>query len=304
MMLLIPPLSKRLPMVLFILVFPMTAGAQDTPQDTIWRFSGFFSQQFNQSSFTHWASGGENSLSSTSILNLTANYTKDVYTWENQLQMAYGIIKTENLSLRKNEDKIDFLSRFGRRLAEKLLLSAQLNFQTQFDKGFNYPNDSVMVSKFMSPGYLTISTGLDYRPWEMLAIYFSPLAGKFTFVTNDSLAQQGAFGVDPGENVRAELGALLSLIFNSEVMENVMVSSQLDFFNGYASLDHIDVDWETSVNMKINRFLTASLLFHLIYDHDTPIPLYETLNGERVQVGTGPRTQLKQLLGVGFSYNF
>lgn len=300
---------RRLFLSFLIMGSIIGAQAQDSPQDTIWTWSGFFSQQFNQSSFTNWAAGGENSLASTSILNLGANYSKDVYTWENQLQMAYGIIKTENLSLRKNEDKIDFLSRFGRSITEKLMLSAQLNFQTQFDKGYNYPNDSVMVSKFLSPGYLTVSLGLDYRPWEVLAIYFSPAAGKFTFVANDSLALQGAYGVDPGENVRSEFGALLSLIFNSEIMENVMVSSQLDLFNNYtdpisSNRSNIDVDWETSVNMKINRFLTASLLFHLVYDHDIPIPVYETINGQRQQVGTGPRTQFKQLLGVGFSYNF
>ncbi len=299
---------RKLFLSFLILNIIASARAQEAPRDTTWTYAGFFSQQFNQSSFTNWAAGGENNLALTSILNLEANYSRDVYTWENQLQMAYGIIKSGNLSLRKNEDKIDFLSRFGRGITEKLKLSAQLNFQTQFDEGYNYPNDSILVSQFMSPGYLTISLGVDYRPWEVLAIYFSPTAGKFTFVTNDSLAMQGAYGVDPGDNVRSEFGALLRLIFNSEIMENVKVSSQLDLFNNYtdpnsSNRKNIDVSWETNINMKINRFLTASLLFHLIYDHDIPIPIYETINGQRQQVGTGPRTQFKQLLGVGFSYS-
>lgn len=293
---------KHLIPALFLIVSFLNLSAQDTPADTTWRMSGFFSQQFSQASFTNWAAGGENSLASTSIFRGEANYTLDNITWENRLEMAYGIMKNQNSPLRKNEDRIDLLSRFGRSISEKMMVSAQANFRSQFDKGFDYPNDSVMVSRFMAPGYLLIALGMDYRPFEDFSIFLSPATGKFTFVLDDSLAAQGAFGVDPGENIRSEFGALLSLMFSREVMENVLVSSKLDLFNSYST--YTDVNWEGGINMKINRFLTTSILFHLIYDHDIPIPIYETINGQEVQTGTGPRTQFKQLLGVGFSYNF
>jgi hypothetical protein len=293
---------------MILATFARTQNANEEQQQP-WDVNGFLSQQFSQASFTNWAAGGQNSLSSISIASFNANYQQDIYLWENRLEMAYGLIKTENTPLRKNEDKIDLLSRIGRNLNENLLLSAKLNLRTQFAAGYDYANDAELVSRFMSPGFLIVAVGLDYRPVEDFSIFLSPASGKFTFVLDDELAQQGAFGVAPGENIRSEFGALLSLILAREMAENVKVNSKLDLFYNLSdphkrSRGHVDVQWETGINLKINRFLTSSLLFHLIYDHDIPIPIYETINGEQVQVGTGPRTQFKQTFGLGFSLAF
>jgi hypothetical protein len=42
----------------------------------------------------------------------------------------------------------------------------------------------------------------------------------------------------------------------------------------------------------------------MIYDHDILIPIYEEVNGVETEVGSGPRTQLMQLFGIGLTYNF
>lgn len=294
---------KRFLLISLMTALLATARAQQPATDTIWAYTGFFTQQFNQTSFTNWAAGGQNSLSSTSIFNIQATYDNDPILWENRLEMAFGIIRSEDIPIRKNEDRIDFLSRLGRDVTERLAVSGQVNFRSQFARGYDYSGDDrVLISRFMAPAYLLVALGMDYRPAENFSIFFSPATGKFTFVLDDTLAARGAFGVDPGENVRSEFGALLTLLFSMPIMENVRFSSKLDLFNSYER--YTDVNWEGSVNMKINRFLTTSFLFHLIYDHDIPIPIYQTINGQQVQTGTGPRTQFKQLLGVGFSVNF
>ncbi|MFN2394401.1 MAG: DUF3078 domain-containing protein [Bacteroidales bacterium] len=143
--------------------------AQDTTQvEKNWKLTGFFQQSLNQVTFTNWAAGGENSFASTTQVRFDANYKKNLYSWENYADLNYGIIKLADNPLRKNIDKIDVFSKLGRSINDQLSYAAIVNFQSQFDKGFQYPNDSVVLSRFMAPGYLTTSLGLDYKPVDFL----------------------------------------------------------------------------------------------------------------------------------------
>ena len=293
-----------------LMVFSIGLFAQeDTTVVRPWAYDGFFSQQLNQVSFTNWAAGGEKSFASTSIAVLTANYKKEKRTWENKLDLAYGLIKTQDTPTRKNEDRIDFLSKYGRSVSPKIAATALLNFKSQFTAGYNYPNDEDLVSAFMAPGYLLASLGFDYKPVEFLSLYLSPATGKFTFVNDETLSALGAYGVEPGKTFRPEFGALASIALVKDIFENVNLASKIDLFNNYTDSNkpnrkNTDVNWQTMLNMKVNKFITASMGFNLIYDHDIPVPLFTNVGGEEVQTGTGPRTQFKQLLGIGLSYNF
>ncbi len=284
-----------------------------------WEFLGFFSQQLHQVSFSNWVQGGENSLSSTTILNLGANYSKDRYSWENRLNMAFGILKREDTPLRKNEDRLHLISKTSREVSPIFSTSFLGDFRSQFYKGYNYPNDSVVVSRFMSPGVLSLSVGMDYNPWDFLTIFFSPASGKFTFVMDQDLANKGSYGVDPaeydehgnmiseGSNIYSEFGALLNVVFEKEVFEDVSVESRLTLFNNLVDDDssnrkNTHVDWETSINLKINRYITANVFVHMLYDHDALIPVTDddgTETGEYTR-----KLQIKQMLGVGLSYRF
>ena len=284
----------------------LIAGSQVVANDTLivesnWKFSGFFQQSLNQVAFTNWAAGGENSFSSTSQARFDANYKKNKYAWENYLDLHYGIIKIADNPVRKNVDKIDLFSKLGREINDKLSYTGIVNFQSQFDKGYNYPNDSVVVSRFMAPGYLTAALGFDYKPVEFLSIFASPTTGKFTFVLDDELSAAGAYGVDPGKRVNPEFGAMVRIEFNKEVVTNVNVNSRIILFNNYTDSDvsnrkNTDVDWLTQVNMPINTFLTVTAGFHLIYDHDIKID-----KGDGRE--PGPTTQMRQQFGIGFVYN-
>jgi uncharacterized protein YeeX (DUF496 family) len=248
-------------------------------------------------------------MASTSIINVGANYSKENIAWENRLEMAYGIIKTEDSPMRKNQDRLELISKLGRSISPNFSYAGLVNFKTQFGEGFNYPNDSVVVSRFMAPGYLTASLGIDYKPRDFLSVFFSPATGKFTFVRDQNLAGQGAYGVRPGETVRSEFGAMLRFALEKEVFENVKLDSRLDLFNNYtdenrANRKNTDVNWQTSLHMNINQYITATVMLHLIYDHDIPIPIFDTIGGERVQVGMGPRLQTQQMIGIGLSYSF
>jgi len=305
-------MMNRLFVILILsgVLFFQSHASDTTHIETPWKFSGFFQQNLNQVSFTNWAAGGEGSFSSTSNARINANYIKDKLNWESYLDMSYGIIKTEDTPLRKNTDKIDLFSKIGRSINSKVNSTAIINFQSQFDKGYKYPNDQDIVSNFMAPGYLTLSLGFDYKPVSYFSIFFSPTTGKFTFVLDETLSAAGAYGVDPGKKLNPEFGALLRMEFEREVMTNVKVNSRIILFNNYTDSDvsnrkNTDVDWLTGINMPINKYITANVGFHLLYDHDIKIPKFgENELGERVELYKRPTTQFKQLLGIGLVYSF
>jgi hypothetical protein len=314
-------MKKVLLSLIFIAFFSLITLAQEEA-DTVqgWSFSGFFQQNLNQVALSNWAAGGENSFSSSSKARFDANYLRESYLWENYVDLAYGFVKLEDNPLRKNADKIDLFSKLGKSITPRTSLSSIFNFVSQFGNGYQYPEE-ILISRFMAPGYLTIALGIDYKPWGFLSIFVSPATGKFTFVMDQDLANAGAFGVDPaemdqqgdiiveGQNIRSEFGALARLEFKNEVLTNVNVNSRITLFNNYSDSNvsnrkNIDIDWLTSITMPINRFISASIDFHLIYDDDIMILKYETIQGVLVQVGERPAVQLMQAFGLGLTYNF
>jgi hypothetical protein len=80
------------------------------PKDTItgWKTGGMVSLNFSQTSFINWAAGGENSYSGNGLINLFANYKKDKLTWDNSLDIGYGLLKQGEEGLHKTDDKLIF----------------------------------------------------------------------------------------------------------------------------------------------------------------------------------------------------
>ncbi len=270
--------------------------------DTIngWKKGGMITFTFGQSSFTNWASGGINNISVNGLAGLFANYKKDNLTWGNNLDIGYGlqVLGTGDAkNTQKTDDRFDFSSKLGLKAADKLYYAALMNFKTQFTNGYAYPNDSVAISGFMAPGYLLFAAGIDYRPTGALSVFIAPLTSKNTFVNNQDLADAGAYGVDPGKNVRSEFGGYLKAVYTKDIMKNVNLNTKLGLFSNYLhNPQNIDVDWEVLLGMKINKYITANISTQLLYDDDIMVPLE---NG-----GTGKRVQFKEILGIGFSMKF
>ncbi|MBE0655999.1 MAG: DUF3078 domain-containing protein, partial [Bacteroidales bacterium] len=225
---------------------------------------------------------------------------KDNVSWQNTLDLGYGLIrqgKDENQLTKKSNDRIEFTSQYGRKASEKWFYSGMVNFKTQFAKGYNYPNDVDVISDFFAPAYLTTSLGMEYKASDNFQVFLSPVTGKFTIVTNDSLSAEGAFGVDPGEKFRAELGGFVKAAYKINIMENVDIGTKIDLFSNYLhNPQNIDVNAEILVAMKINEFMSATLNVLMIYDDD--------INLLQSDDTIGPGLQVKEVFGVGLSYTF
>ncbi len=269
------------------------------PADTIknWKTGVESSLAFSQVSLSNWAAGGESSISGNAFLNLSANYKKDKSQWENNLELAYGLMKQGKDDVRKTNDKIYFSTTYGYQAVKKFYYSASLNFKSQFAKGYNYPNDSVEISNFLAPAYILAALGMEYKQGECFSLTLSPLSGRLIIVNDDTLSKKGAFGVEKGEKLKLEFGSSFKMNFKKEIIKNVDLSSKLELFSNYLDdPQNIDVFWEMLINMKINNYLSANISTTLIYDDDIMIT---DKNGN-----TGPRTQFKEVFGIGFSYKF
>jgi hypothetical protein len=277
-----------------------------------WKKGGVFTATMSQTSLTNWVSGGQNSLSINGLFSGFANYTKDKSVWDNSLDLGYGLMKQgKDESFRKTDDKIDILSKYGREAFKNFYYSALMNFKTQMSPGYNYPNDSVKISDLFSPAYLTLALGLDYKPNAYFSAFIAPVTGKFTFVTDKQLSDEGAFGVKPGQTSRSEFGGYIRAIysrndFKSEFLKNVSFTTKIDLFSNYAeNPQNIDVSWETLIAMKVNKYISFNFNTHLIYDDNIAVPFDKNDDGT-IESGESLRSlvQFKEIFGVGISYKF
>lgn len=287
---------KKFLLPLFLLFASNLIIAQELADTSYWKKGGMGTLTFSQVSFYQWASGGENSYSGNAFLNLFANYKRDNIVWDNNLGLGYGLIKQGSLS-KKSDDRIDLTSQFGMKASENWNYSAMMGFKTQFDKGYNYPDVSKEISDFFAPAYLTTSIGMDYKPNDRFNLFLSPLTGKLTFVTDDTLNAAGAFGVEPGKSFRAEFGGFVKMLYKQPIMTNVDAQLKLDLFSNYLkNPGNIDINAEFLLVMKINEFLAATFNVLMIYDDDVTLL--------RTDDKMGPGLQVKEVFGVGLSYKF
>ncbi len=311
----------RLLFSLLVLTFLFTPlYAQETENDTIqlnedWQLGGTSTLNFSQVSLSNWAAGGQSSLSVLGLAELFANYSKGENTWNNSLTLIYGTIKIEDQKFRKSDDKIELNLKYGRRASTNWFYSAQLNFRSQLTPTYT-ENRSSLVSNFLSPAFITASLGMDYKPNKKLSVFISPLTGKFTIVRDQVLADQGAFGVEPaatnllgnpipgtGKNFRKEFGGYVDVKFKDEIFQNVTFESKLGLFSNYLKEpENVDLNWENNFNFKVNKYISAILFVHMIYDDDINLQLDQNRDGTLENVG--PRLQLKETLGIGLSYKF
>jgi hypothetical protein len=289
--------------------------------DTVrgWKKGGVIGLNIAQASLTNWAAGGENSLAINGLFSVFANYKKGKISWDNSLDVGYGLLKQGSVKeFRKTDDKFDFTSKLGREAFKNVYYAALLNFKTQMSPGYNYKNDTTKekISDLLSPAYITLALGLDYKPNAYLSIFLAPVTGRMTIVNDQTLADAGAFGVKKatydteytlikhGEKTRTEFGGYLRVSFTknnfkNEFLKNVAFTTKIDLFSNYLeNPQNIDVNWEVQLAFKVNKFIAVNFNTQLIYDDNIKIH-YDKNNDSRF----GPKVQFKEILGVGLSYN-
>ncbi len=281
-------------------------------RDSTWTSNGVFTLNVAQTSFTNWAAGGDNQVNLNTILHYRLRYAKTNTSWENIIETQYGTLIFSKFKTKKTNDKLNFTSKFGYDASKKWKYSYYLSLKTQFTKGYKYPNDSVPISGFMAPGYFMAGLGMDYYPVKELSILISPITYKVTVVGDDDLAAAGSFGmkkaeydtagnmIAPAGHFLSEPGAFVKVFYQKEFDSGLNISSKMEFFSSFAHKpQNIDINWNTFISYRISRRFIITFSLDVIYDDDAIIK--EDTNGDGIKEEVGPRTQVKQVAGIGLA---
>lgn len=306
-----------------------TLAEKDT---TYWTYGGVFNIGGNQGLLHNWAAGGElASFTVNGIFNGFTTLVSGKHIWVNNLDLNYGLNYTYSNRFipRKTDDRIDFTSRYGRRVSQnaRWFATGLLNFKSQFTKGYDYslPNwPQNPTSDFLSPAYFTLAPGLEYRRSNKFSVFFSPVAARLTIVDAkySSLSPQGAFGVPKGKTSRFELGSYLSARFFTEISKTVSFRTRLDLYSNYLAKDvkdssgavvrkdnpgNITILSDNLLTFKFNKHLNVSFGLVLIYDNTIPYSKTFTDSKGVVQQKNEPFqdlgwVQLRQNIQFGVEY--
>ncbi len=280
---------KRKFLTIAALLLTVVAFGQEEKVEKKWTYVANTAINVSQTSFSNWALGGEGTIGGVAVLNLGANYVEGKHSWDNSFVGQFGLQKNDDEQTKKSIDMFDINSKYGYKISDKWALAGFVGLKSQFTKGYDYgQSPKAKISNLFAPGFATTALGFDYKPNDWFSALLSPVTGKHTFVMDDDLSDVGAFGVDPGDKYRFELGAMVNAKMQKDIMKNVNLMSQLSLFTPYSdTFGNIDVAWDVVLGLKVNKYISANISASLLYDDDI-----------------SNKVQFKEVVGVGFAYNF
>ena len=276
---------KKVVLVIFLVSsISVELAAQFVKVDSTsnWKKRFRVGMNINQASFSsNWKAGGVNSLGFNTLLNYQANYKKDRNSWDNSIDLLYGMVNNQGQGYRKTLDRVYLDTKYGRSMTEKWDMFLSANFLSQFAKGYSYSKDvnglevATLISDVFAPAFVTTAWGMEYHPVDYFKIRFAPFAPRVTivkdvdrFVTVDNPTP---YGVNPGENARYEWLAFQMLAeFNKDIAPNVNLKWRYVMFANYETLElkKIDHRLEAAFSAKVTKFINVSIGSMLIYDYD------------------------------------
>jgi len=281
-------MKKLLISVLMISIMGIYAQEKPVKEEKNWKTSGNIGLTLAQASFSNWIKGGENSIAANALLNYDMNYKKGKNVWDNKFIMAYGLSEISGLT-KKTDDRFEINSIYGYEAGNNWFYSAFANFKTQFTDGYDYTSSpKTVTSRAFAPAYLNFGPGMLWKKSDNLYVNFAPATTKMTFVTDTALSNAGAYGVDPGNTYRYEIGMAINGYYKYNLMENVSMENILGLYSNYLkNPQNIDVSYQMNMVMKVNKYISANLGLHLLYDDDALKDV-----------------QFKEVFGLGFNAIF
>ena len=252
--------------------------SRDSTKIIGWQKSGKTSFLINQTAFSNWVSGGENSIAGTLSVDYNLNYYNNGWSWDTKMIGSFGVNKnSDSKFFKKIDDRIEINSVMGKKFIEQFSFSSFLNFKTQFAKGFKYSTNQdgneirIEKTRIFSPAYIQLGVGVYWKESNSLWINFAPVTGRLILAnkkfTNDLEEGEEYFGIPRGQNSRFELGASISAFYKFELLENVKLEQSINLYSDYLNkAENIDIDYTISAFMKINDYLSTTLVIQCIYD--------------------------------------
>lgn len=305
-------------------------------KDTVaWIHDGIFTIGINEGFLHNWAAGGEIASAAVSaVFHGSLTYLNHGSIWTNNLDMTYGLnyIYSNHFVPNKTSDRIDFTSKFGSRLnhSTDFFYTGLFNARTQFTKGYDYTIPDWQkhpTSDFLSPAYLTLAAGMEYKKGTDISLFLSPVAAReiLAAARYTSFTPQGAFGIDSGKTTKFQLGAYFSGRYKVEINKSMTFSTRLDLYSNYLAKDtkdaagnivkkdnpgNIQVLWDNLFVLKAYKNLSLTLGLTIAYDNNFPYsktyldPATNTMVPKNQPAEDLGWIQLNQVFTFGLAYKF
>ncbi|MEQ1745893.1 MAG: DUF3078 domain-containing protein [Saprospiraceae bacterium] len=298
---------------LFFLLFFNGLFAQDAPTGTPaaepeWTFTGGIGFDLSGLNIINpRVGGGTNRFGLGGLGTFSANRKGDKSFWNNQLTLQLALQRLGRTSasqpsgFQKSLDVLRLASTYGLKISgDKWFLSADLLAQTQLLRTYksNYldpvtldGNPDYVVSNMLSPLLIQFSPGITYKPDAHLTFQYSPVAVRFIFVADDSLALLDIHGnevtrdangvITNFKNHFLGLGSeLVTRYENKFINDHLALTSSLRLFSNYLKdPGAVDVLFTNNLSIQSYKGLSLDLLGELFYDQDVKMNLDTNDNG-------------------------
>jgi hypothetical protein len=291
----------------------------DTAFKQGWRKGGVINFSLTQVSNSNWVAANSDkfSLSMAGSLNVFATKKWNRATWDNVLDISYGLTNTTTLGVRKNNDLINFVSKLGYEPKSWKNVNITLlgQFRSQLTNGYDYDyfNSGLKrrTSGFFAPAYITIAPGIDWHPAEWFSVFASPASVRWTIVSNrpysfaspDGIFQGNKetplstlYGLDSAKENLVQFGAFVTFNVKKEIFKNVVYIGKLDLYSNYLKKpQNVDLFSVNQFQLKVNKWLSVNYEIDFLDDDNVKQP-----DNPTHAVGL----QVLSTLGVGFSAKF
>lgn len=259
------------------------------------------SLQFSQAYISpNWYQGGNNNL------NIIANIYYNVklnqafhpnLLFETTMQYKLGVNSAPDDSLRNysiSEDLLQLNTTFGIKAANHWYYSLTGQFKTQVMTSY-VSNTRNMSSAFLSPGELTFGLGMTYNIAKKRFTFDASMAPlsynmKICIRPDDEISHE-AYGIKPDKKYVMHFGASAEAKLTWQIRDNISFRSRVFFFTDYKNFE---ADWENTLSLDVNRYLSTQIYVHARYDTATP----------RCDNPNWHKLQLKEILSFGVAYKF
>lgn len=262
------------------------AASSDTLHKYGWTHAMVSGANLTQVSFKDWAQGGENALSYALYLNGSSTLDEPTINWGNSYKFSFGQTRLGSQGIRKTDDEIYFESLLIYKLGVYVNPYVAATVRTQFAVGYTYDNagNATSVSKFFDPGYLTQSAGVVYQPVKQIST-------RLGLAVREIITSQfNQYADDPTtqaiEKTRVEGGMEWVTEAAYDFAENMTLTSRVELFDPFKHLDRVFFRNDNLITAKVNKYIAASVGVQILND-----------------VTVSPRTQIKQVMAIGFTYS-
>lgn len=303
------------------------AFAQDKPAAPVdgWKKGAGFGLSLDQLLLLNPKVGaGSDRIALGGQLSLFANLIKGKIAWDNNAawnlgmqKLGSGLLNTSNNTTvkqpwQKSIDDLRFNSKLGFQLKtdSKFYVAIDLTFLSQLTSTYSggymkkVDSASVIQSKFFAPAFITLGVGINYKPTDKLSFFYSPIAYKGIFVSDDVIAQQASFIAD-GKKADHQVGSLLKMLYADKLFKDKMTfKSNLALYTNYLrNPQNIDIDWTNEIGYELFKGFQIALFTNLFYDDDVQVQItdYNSINGVN---GLGKRVSFAESLLLKYNMTF